>query len=120
MANQPIPVSQANDMIQNYLDYMRSLNADDQTQSVSFNTTALLNWMNSVKDFADEFRIFFGAYSDGTNKGRITTIIWPYKDGEPATRATLRSRGDGGEEGDDDDDGDDTFIDPFNEGGLSP
>lgn len=114
MANQPIPVSLANDMIQNYQDYIAKLGITGQTESVAFNSTALLNWMNSVKAHTDEFRIFLGVYPVGaTNEGRLTTIIWPYKEGEPATGTVTGDK-------DDSNKSSDNLIDPFNEGGLSP
>jgi hypothetical protein len=111
MANQPIPVSEANEMIQNYLDYMTQLNIRGQTQSVSFDSPGLISWMDGVKAYTDEFRICFGVYSPATaNEGRMTVIIWPYKDGEPAQSDAAEAGKDGGG----------TEIQPYNIGGLSP
>ncbi len=103
MANQPIPVSTATAMIEEYISYMSDLGADmeQQTHSVSFGSTALLQWMETVQQHTDEFRICMGVYPSGDYAGRITTIIWPYKGGLPATA----------EEGE---------IEPFNEGSMNP
>lgn len=110
-------------MIRNYQDYLVALNQGDQTESVSFNSTALLSWMDSVKDFADEFRVFLGVYGNGAKKGRVTTIIWPYKNGEPAETLSpttaARGGGDDGEGGPDPDPGG-FQIPPLNEGDLRP
>jgi hypothetical protein len=113
MANQPIPVSQANDMIKQYLDYLQKLGVDpnSQTQSVSFTSNELLKWQSDVMPFADELRICFGVYPPAAeNAGRITSILWPYKNGKPATRPKAEGK-DGGEEGE---------IDPYNSGQLNP
>ena len=64
--------------------------------------------MNRVKDTTDEFRVCLGMYPDGEQAGRLTAIIWPYKNGQPAKKPTA------GKGGDDD------FEDPFNEGSLTP
>lgn len=109
MASQPIPVSQANTMIQEYDNYMTSLNVNGQTESVSFESEELLKWMSDVEEYSDEFRIFFGVYPTGSsNAGRLTTIIWPYKNGNPATQPSEGK------------DGDDTLIKPYNIGELHP
>ena len=87
MANQPIPVSTANAMIETYLNYMSHLGVDmeRQTHSVAFSSGDLKDWMDSVVVHADEFRICLGVYPSGPNAGRISTIIWPYYNGQPAT-----------------------------------
>lgn len=125
MANQPIPVAQANVLIQNYNDYMTALNVSGQTESVGFDAAALLAWIDSVKDYADEFRIFFGVYDSSQKKGRLTSMIWPYKEGEPATRPeALRTDGEGGEGGEEGGTGElgggAITLEPFNEGHLRP
>jgi hypothetical protein len=110
MANRTIPVSEANAMIMEYLGYMteHKVNMQSQTQSAAFTTTGLLDYINTVKDYTDEFRIFFGVYPAGEKIGRMTAIIWPYKGGKPAERPDLGK------------DGGSTQFDPYNDGGLSP
>jgi hypothetical protein len=111
MPNRTIPVSEANAMVQQYLNYMTEHGMDpkSQTHNVGFTTPNLMEWLNRVKDLTDEFRICLGVYPSGhPSAGRLTTIIWPYKNGEPARKPTQGK------------DGDDTFEDPYNEGGLHP
>lgn len=65
------------------------VNMNSQTQSVNFPATALVKWFNNLGAAADEYRIFMGCYPPGTpNAGRTTVIVWPYKNGQPATDAT--------------------------------
>jgi hypothetical protein len=114
MANRPIPVSEANRMIETYISYMTKLGVDmsKQTASISFTEPALSTWMAEVRPYADEFRICEGVYPpDHEAAGRITVIIWPYKDGKPATRPA-EEEGVGG--------GPSTPIPPYNEGGRIP
>ena len=111
MANGPIPISEANDMIQQYLVYMKSLGVDmnKQTQNVGFETPGLWEWMERVKKYTDEFRICLGVYPAGfPDQGRLTVIIWPYKDGNPAVDDSGKSGGGG------------NGIKPYNQGQLSP
>lgn len=118
MSNQPIPIQTANLMIADYFNYMTEHGVDmnRQTQSVSFNSSILLEWMTSVSDYADEFRIFMGLYPDSDPRaGRTTVIVWPYKDGQPATMP-----GTSGKDGGEGDGGEGHGIDPFNEGTLNP
>jgi len=105
-----IPVSQANAMVNQYLIYMKEHGVDTKTQThnIAFSSPELLEWMNRVKTTTDEFRVCLGVYPSGQNAGRLTAIIWPYKDGKPAKKPTA------GKGGDDDDE------DPYNEGGLTP
>ena len=106
MANQPIPVAKATAMMQQYVSYMGShgINMNSQTQSVSFDASELQQWMNNVMPYTDEFRIFLGVYPAGDPEaGRITVIVWPYKNGQPATNGAARGE-----------------IEPFNEGQLYP
>ena len=113
MAKRPIPVSEANRMIELYLDYMRNLGVDmnKQTVSVSFTSPDLLQWMNSVQAYTDEFRICEGLYPpEHSYAGRITTIIWPYKNGAPATKPTEEGKSGGSG----------NPIPPFNEGRPNP
>ena len=107
MANQPIPVSRANGMIQDYITYMEGLgvNMSQQTQSVSFDGNILQQWLSDVMPFADELRVFLGASGTG-DALRITVILWPYKNGQPAMQP-----GEGGSN---------TAINPFNEGQGQP
>ena len=111
MANRTIPVSEANAMIMQYLGYMteHKINMQSQTQSAAFTAAGLIDYINTVKDYTDEFRIFFGVYPAGEKSGRITTIIWPYKGGKPAQRPDP-GKGGGGS----------TDFDPYNDGSLNP
>ena len=111
MPNRPIPVSEANVMIESYLSYMTVHGVDTkfQTHNIGFSSNELLVWMTKLKDRTDEFRICLGVYPQGhQHAGKLTTIIWPYKDGRPVKKPTEGK------------DGDDTFEDPFNEGELRP
>lgn len=86
MENRPIPVSDANIMIQEFINYMTKLGVDpsQQTQSVSFTGKELMAWLNQTMPNADELKICLGVYPTGDpNAGRITVILWPYKDGQP-------------------------------------
>lgn len=112
MANRPISIKEANDMIQLYLSYMTGLGVDmnKQTQSVSF-TPELLSWMKTIdtKDY-DEWRVCFGVYpSLDSQKGRMTVILWPYKDGKPANKPDAGKSGGGG-----------SGYNPFNQGQGNP
>jgi hypothetical protein len=112
MANRPIPISEANDMIQQYLTYMTDHKIDmkKQTQSVSFVSQDLLSWMDGIKKYTDEFRICLGVYPAGNaNAGRITVIVWPYWEGKPAKQPDAGKSG-GGNDG----------IKPFNQGQGNP
>jgi hypothetical protein len=102
---QAIPVTTANTQKSEYVSYMTGLgvNMNSQTQSVSFDSTTLMHWLNTVVANADEFRIFMGRYPQGhPSAGRTTVMIWPYKTGAPA----VDSHG--------------TSIQPFNEGNGLP
>lgn len=112
MANRPIPISEANDMIQYYLGYMSELNVDmtKQTHSVSFTGPELMAWLAEVMPYADELRVCEGMYLPGSsNAGRVTVILWPYKNGKPATKpdGDGKSGGTGG-------------IAPYNQGHGNP
>jgi hypothetical protein len=114
MPNKPIPVSTANDMIRGYISFMTKLGVDmkKQTQSVSFTGAALMGWLSSTMPYADELRVCMGIYPPGhDHAGRTTVILWPYKNGKPATKPISAGK-DGG--------GDDEDIDPYNEGGGLP
>ncbi|MBL7739582.1 MAG: hypothetical protein JNK14_10200 [Chitinophagaceae bacterium] len=110
MAGKPIPVSTANEMIRTYLDYMTKQGVDmgKQTHSVSFTSAELMSWMKEVSPYADEFRICMGAYMQEPFD-KITTIIWPYKDGHPSRKPLSQGK-----------DGDDEPVDPFNDGNTHP
>lgn len=112
MANQPIPVSEANDMIQAYLEYMTRLGVDmsKQTHSVSFTAPELSKWMETVKSYTDEYRMCLGVYPGGENAGRMTVIVWPYKNGKPATKPDTEGKSGGGG----------GFAPPYNQGQLNP
>jgi hypothetical protein len=86
MPGKPISVTDANDMITAYIDYMTHLGVDmnKQTQSVSFTSSTLMSWLNGVMPKADELRIFMGTYPPGhAQAGHTSVILWPYKDGQP-------------------------------------
>jgi len=113
MTNRPIPVEQANAMISEYISYMEKLGVDmaKQTQSVSFTSKEFYTWLTSVMQYMDELRVCIGVYPDGTSSGRITTILWPYKDGKPARKPKVEGKGGG----DDDED-----VEPYNDGHTTP
>lgn len=114
MPNQTIPISKANAMIQQYVTYMTTHGVDMnfQTQTVVFDTTLLMEYLDRTKGYTDEFRICIGVYpNDESKAGRITAIVWPYKNGQPASRSTdAEGKGGGGK----------PPLDPFNDGGLLP
>jgi|GEM_PF-793072 len=91
--SKPIPVSQATAMVKTYNTYMQTLGVDmkTQTQSVSFNLSELMEWLNKMTPIADEIRVFMGDYPDeAPESGRTTVLLWPYKDGQPS-RTTDKS-----------------------------
>jgi hypothetical protein len=109
----PISTKTANDMIKGYFDYMTKQGVDmnKQTQSVSFTGSTVMEWLAGVMPRADELRVFMGFYPEGhVQAGRTTVILWPYKDGKPASKPM--GAGKGGDEGD--------GTDPFNEGTGQP
>ena len=115
MKNHPIPVSEANAMIGEYLNYLKQhgIDPEKQTQSISFTGVELMSWLRSNMHDPDELRICLGVYPAGhENAGRITAILWPYKDGKPATQAALV-------EGKDDPPPPPP-TEPYNAGGLNP
>jgi hypothetical protein len=118
MPNRPISPDLANAMIADYLAYMTAHKIDmkDQTHCVEFSSDALLAWMGSVSSYCDQYRICMGRYPIGHEyAGRLTVIVWPYKDGKPAVKPKdPKPPGNGG------DDDDDEPVDPFNEGTLNP
>jgi hypothetical protein len=98
-------------MVKQYLNFQvqHGIDPKTQTQNVGFTTTELMDWMQKVRGITDEFRICFGVYPAGhPNAGRVTAIVWPYKDGKPALKPTVGKGGD------------DTLEDPYNEGSLTP
>jgi hypothetical protein len=114
MENRPIPVSVANEMIAEYTAWLRQqgIDPEKQSQSISFTGKELMSWLSGVMPVADELRICLGVYpKTDPNAGRITVILWPYKDGQPATQPVT--------------DGKDTPpppppVDPYNQGSLNP
>ena len=93
--------------MQEYVSYMTNLgvNMSQQTQTVSFDPAILAQWLNNVLPHTDELRVCLGVYTPGeADAGRITVILWPYKNGQPATDPTARG----------------TEIEPFNEGQGQP
>lgn len=115
MKNHPIPVSEANLMIDTYIKYLGQLGVDPskQTQSVSFTGPELMTWLQNTMRSADELRICLGVYPEGhADAGRITAILWPYKDGKPAASSAII-------EGKDDPPPPPP-TEPYNAGGLNP
>lgn len=112
MPNRVIPVSQADAMVDEYLKFMKKhgMDTQKQTHNIAFSTRELLDWMQKVKDTTDEFRVVLGVYPpEHANAGRLTAIVWPYKNGKPALKPVV------GKDGDDDEE-----EDPYNEGSLTP
>lgn len=112
MENGPIPASVAYAMIKEYIMYMESKGIDmnKQTHSVSFTKDKLMDWLGKNMSAADELRVCLGAYGKGNeNAGRITVILWPYKDGEPTTQAYSEGK-----------DAPPPPTDPYNNGQLNP
>jgi hypothetical protein len=110
----PIPVSTANTMIEDYIRSTES-GAEDlskKTWSVSFTGKELMDWLAEKMPFADELRICFGKYpKDDIKGGQVTVILWPYKNGQPATQGYLEGK---------DDPVPPPPIPPYNNGGLNP
>jgi hypothetical protein len=99
-------------MMKEYNLYMLShgINMLKQTQSVSFTGNELMAWLNEVMPYTDELRVCLGAYSNIIPLDiRTNVILWPYKDGQPATRPIAAGK-----------DGNDEKIPPYNNGGLNP
>nr|MBC7611547.1 hypothetical protein [Pseudopedobacter sp.] len=104
-----------------YQTYMTKLGVNvktTQTNCVSFESKALQEYFMSNKIFenSDEIKFYFGIYPadspqgyPGAKPGRLTTIIWPYKNG----KATIIPPVGVGY-------GDGEPIDPFNLGELYP
>jgi len=112
MENRPIPVNVANVMKEDYVIYLKKHGVDPfkQSQSVSFAGKELMAWMAQTMPYADELRVYLGVYPPtDPNAGRITVILWPYKNGKPATQPVSEGK-----------DGDSTPIPPYNQGGLEP
>lgn len=130
MPNQPIPVSQALGMTKTYTTYMQTLGVDmqKQTHAVGFTLPELITWLNKMTELADEIRICMGDYPAGhPQAGRTTVILWPYKNGQPATYPSegvlLKSKLSKAKDGDEDcedEDGGGKGVDPYNEGQLYP
>ena len=109
----PIPINTANDMIKAYFDYMteQSVDMNKQTQSVSFTGSTLTEWLATAMPRADELRVFMGFYPEGhAQAGRTTVILWPYKDGKPATKPMAAGKDGSGDEG----------VEPYNDGQGQP
>jgi hypothetical protein len=85
MAGRPIPVSEANKMIEGYLNYLQDpVDMNRQTHHVTFSAPELMTWLNQIMPRADELRVCFGRYPEGHPQGgKLTVILWPYKDGKP-------------------------------------
>lgn len=117
MTNQPIPVPVAESMIKEYINLIGSgvttEQLSKQTQNVAFQKKEVLPWLNEVMQYADQIRVCFGVYPPGHEQGgKLTVILWPYKDGKPATWPL-----EAGKAGDGDPGG---LIKPFNEGQGTP
>jgi hypothetical protein len=113
MENRPISVDVATAMMTEYVNYLKQhgIDPDKQTQSVSFAGKELMDWLAQTMPFADELRICLGVYPKGEPAaGRITAILWPYKNGQPATQAFSEGK----------DGNPPPPIPPYNQGGLQP
>jgi len=114
MAGRPISITQAHEMTRLYVDHVRNLPVHPvkKTQYVSFTLSDLMNYLRQAEKNADEIRIYLGVHSESSqNPGRLTTILWPYKDGEPAAGAYVEGKdGGGGGEG----------FPPYDEGSGNP
>lgn len=108
----PIPVSEANLMIEEY-DRSTEPTAElaKKTLSVSFTGKELMDWLTPIMSLADELRICFGKYpKEDPNAGRVTVILWPYKDGQPLTEGYAEGK----------DGTPPPPTDPYNQGSLKP
>lgn len=104
-----------------YAAFMKNLGINvnkNQTNTITFNTAELQAYLqdNNVFENSDEIKVFLGVYPEdspgvypSTQPGKITAIIWPHKNGQPAT---FLKEGNNGASG--------APIDPFNVGELSP
>lgn len=114
MAGRPIPISQANEMITLYIDYVQKLPVDPKkkTQYVSFTLPEIMEWLNQVAPFSDELRIFLGVNPpEIPDPGRVTVIVWPYKSGQPSTQPLTEGKDGGGGGG---------GFDPYDDGTTGP
>jgi hypothetical protein len=112
MKNGPISVELAEAMMKEYVLYMEAHHVDmnNQTNSISFTGGELIAWLSKVMPYADELRVCLGAYpKDDPNASRTTVILWPYKNGQPATQPYTEGK-----------DGGDGKVPPYNQGGLNP
>ncbi len=117
---QEITVKFADSCKKEYHVYMKHLGVDtstDQTNCVCFKTADLKAYFDKYDLFnnSDEIKFFFGVYPKHdphphhhAKPGRLTTIIWPYKDGAPSTMIA------------DGKDGGDGKIQPYNFGQFEP
>jgi len=114
MAGKRILITTANEMTRLYASHVGNLPVPPgkKTQYVSFTFPDLMEYLNEVAPFTDELRIFLGVHPDNASEpGRVTTIIWPYKDGEPAARPMAEGKdGGGGGQG----------LPPYDEGNNNP
>jgi hypothetical protein len=113
MAGRPIPVATASDMTKLYADYIQYLPVptSKKTESVSFTFAELTDWLRLVEPYSDELRICLSVYPDTSpDVGRVTAILWPYKDGQPATWPLAEGKDGGGDQG----------VPPYNEGSMNP
>ena len=114
MAGKPIPISTANAMVNKYIDHVKNLGVEPnkKTQYVSFTLPEIMDWLNQVTPFTDELRICLGVHTqEASDPGRVTVIVWPYKNGEPATSPLSEGKDGGGGGG---------GINPYNDGNSGP
>lgn len=113
MAGRPIPVATASEMTKLYADYVQYLPVPStkKTEYVSFSFAEFMSWLKQVEPYADELRICLGVYSViPPDDGRVTAILWPYKNGEPATQPFVEGKDGSGDQG----------VPPYNEGSTGP
>lgn len=108
----PIPVATADLMIKEYEGITASdLELAKKTLTVSFTGKELMGWLNEKMAVADELKIFFGKYpKDDPQAGRVTVILWPYKNGSPLTEGYIEGK----------DGPPPPPSDPYNQGSLTP
>lgn len=113
MAGKPIPIITANAMNKMYAEYVQQLPvaAGRKTEYVSFTFKELMAYLNEAAPYTDEIRIYLGMTAEPSpDPGRVTTIIWPYKNGRPATRPLAEGKDGGDGEG----------FPPYDEGNGNP
>jgi hypothetical protein len=81
-------------MIKEYEDSTESVTElAKKTLTVSFTGAELMGWLTEKMAQADELKIFFGKYpKENPQGGKVTVILWPYKDGHPLTEGYIEGK----------------------------